>query len=284
MAPTGISAETVLTDGECNMNMQSELAAYLTRMLGHSVAVDQLLTLTSGQQARAAGWLAERGFAPPQLRAKLCAPFTPLGLLDSASATPGHSGEGPLQRPPTQTLPIQAVGIDIQSVDEVIPADSQWDPKSSAEMTAIFTLREISYAQSRPSPRETLCGLFCAKEAVRKCDPALLASALTQIEILPDDAGKPCFQGYSLSISHSGGFAIAVAVNNTPWVSPVAAPASSPVRVEAVPREPPAPAPPEVARDTLRRRAHARAGALFENLFRRFALFPARFWRSRSVH
>jgi phosphopantetheinyl transferase (holo-ACP synthase) len=194
------------------MSLHAEFTDYLTRMLGRRVGADDALTLTSGQQARAAGWLSERGFAPTQLRAQLSSRFSPAGLLGGASAPPPQERMVPRPRPVQERFSARPVGIDMQQVDEVIPAEALADPKSSAELTAIFTLREISYAQSRPSPRETLCGLFCAKEALRKCDAALLALPLTAIEVLPDEEGRPCFEGYSLSISHSGGFAIAVAV------------------------------------------------------------------------
>lgn len=204
------------------MTIRTEFTQYLSRMLGRDLAADETLTLSSGQQARAAGWLAERGFAPGQLRSLLGGRFTPAGIVGEAG-TAGYNGNGSaLPHEPQEAAPAHAplhhaesggrLGIDMQRVDELIPADALVDPKSSAELTAMFTLREISYAQSRPSPAETLCGLFCAKEALRKCDPALLRLPLTALEILPDEAGKPRFPGYSLSISHSGGFAIAVAL------------------------------------------------------------------------
>jgi len=260
-----------------SMNMQTEFTAYLTRMLGRSVDVDQTLTLTSGQQARAAGWLAERGFAPSQLRKELSAPFTAAGLLSGGcaqvsppSSVGKRSGSEPrarLQRHATQTLAVHEVGIDIQRVDEVIPGDGLSDLKSSGEITATFSLREISYAQSRPSPRETLCGLFCAKEALRKCDAALLALPLTGIEILPDEEGRPCFHGYALSISHSGGFAVAVALRTA--TATQSAPSAF--------REPqPAPAPSAqidgAVEPRARRAPQPRVGALLDDVWRR--LFP----------
>jgi phosphopantetheinyl transferase (holo-ACP synthase) len=275
-------------------------------MLGKNVAIDQLLTLTSGQQARAAGWLAERGFAPAQLRKQLSTPFTAAGVLGGAAAPEDQPGaDGPRQHRPTPVA-AQNVGIDIQLVDEVIPVEADADLKSSAEITSIFTLREISYAQSRPSPRETLCGLFCAKEALRKCDATLLSQRLTQIEVLPDEDGKPCFEGYSLSVSHSGGFAIAVALSNAPLTA--VAPAPAPAAVVGQPVVAPQPATPPHQANARQRggetsrnvqmdeqlgvssslgqqlNARPRAGTHFEHLFRRFILGPARLWRSRAMH
>lgn len=217
------------------MTIRMEFTRYLSRMLGRDLAADETLTLSSGQQARAAGWLAERGFAPGDLRSRLGGRFTPAGILGEAaiagygngngngSALPHGSPEAaPARGPMRHAESGGRLGIDMQRVHELIPADALADPKSSAELTAMFTLREISYAQSRPSPAETLCGLFCAKEALRKCDPALLRLPLTALEILPDEAGRPHFPGYSLSISHSGGFAIAVALGGAAAQAPPA--------------------------------------------------------------
>ena len=192
-----------------------DLEAYLGRLLGRPVAADERLKLTSGQRARVAGWLLERGITPdPQV---LSSAFHPPQLLAATTAPPGMTAVA--VAPPSPSLealaargmPGMRIGIDIQDVDELCDTEMAVDPKSSPELRGIFTLREMSYAQSRPDARETLAGLFAAKEALRKCDAALLAQSLTAIEILPDVAGRPNFVGYSLSISHSGGFAIAVA-------------------------------------------------------------------------
>lgn len=198
------------------MSLQAEFADYLTRMLGKPIAVDQPTTLSSGQQARAAGWLRERGCNPPDLRARLRSRFSPTQLLETGVSaavadSPKPNARASVDRTEAAQMRLR-VGIDIQRTEEIVPAGLGPDLKSSAELRAIFTLREISYAQSRPSPNETLCGIFCAKEALRKCDGALLALPLTEVEVLPDPDGKPAFPGYTLTISHSGGLAVAVAL------------------------------------------------------------------------
>jgi phosphopantetheinyl transferase (holo-ACP synthase) len=207
--------------------MLQDFTDYLSRLLGHDVKPSAPVTLTSGQQARVAGWLSERGIAPTDLRGRLGVAFLPVAVLDS-QVSPGRTA-APQGRPlppvdgshPDAERQIDAghcvddlplvIGIDIQRIDEVIPSPALKDPKSSPELTAIFTLREISYAQSRPRPDETLGGLFAAKEALRKCDASLLQRALPEVEVLPDATGCPRYRGFTLSISHSGGFAIAVA-------------------------------------------------------------------------
>jgi phosphopantetheinyl transferase (holo-ACP synthase) len=189
-----------------------EFADYLSVLLGRRISPGDWVRLTSGQQARAGGWLAERGVTIADLRSRLASSFQPNALLDDAtiailSGPPGLSPRAIIDATPSDLR----IGIDIQRVDELLPADAGFDLKASGEVTAMFTLKEISYAQSRPSPLDTLSGLFAAKEALRKCDAALLALPLREVEVLPDATGRPEFPGYSLSISHSGDFAIAVA-------------------------------------------------------------------------
>jgi phosphopantetheinyl transferase (holo-ACP synthase) len=188
------------------------LAEYLARLLGRPVEVDTLVKLSSGQQARVAGWLAERGFATKRARESLASPFRAAALLGHEGGTPKPLAVVAGLKTAAQGAPADLqIGIDIQRIDELFAATDALDPKASAELKAIFTLREISYAQSRPEVFDTLAGLFAAKEALRKCDPNLLSRALPELEVLPDTAGRPEFPGFSLSISHSGGFAIAVA-------------------------------------------------------------------------
>jgi phosphopantetheinyl transferase (holo-ACP synthase) len=187
--------------GNVSSNSQ-DLIGYLSRLLGRSVALDDTVQLSSGQQARVGGWLVERGFGVAELRVRLSAPFKVASLLEDAAASIPLASTLPTPRP---------IGIDIQHVDELLPDRLGKDLKSSSEITSIFSLREISYAESRPSPLETLGGVFAAKEALRKCDSALLALPLNELEVLPDVSGRPQFSGFAVSISHSGGFAIAVA-------------------------------------------------------------------------
>jgi phosphopantetheinyl transferase (holo-ACP synthase) len=222
MEPTAIYVGIVSTDGKTVMTSQ-DFANYLGQLLGRHVAPDDWVRLSSGQQARAGGWLAERGVGIPDLRNRLSTIFQPATLLNDAGTTNEPATTVAPRRLSLDAAPGSlGVGIDIQRVDELLPASAIFDPKTSTEVTAIFTLREISYAQSRPAPLETLGGLFAAKEALRKCDAALLALPLPEVEILPDASGRPQFPGFALSISHSGGFAIAVALKGTQAPPPAA--------------------------------------------------------------
>jgi phosphopantetheinyl transferase (holo-ACP synthase) len=199
-----------------------EFSNYLARLCGRAVEPGSVLVLSSAQQARAAGWLAQHGRRVADLRSLLGRPFKPADLFENATshAAQPAAAPQPLSGPAGGVPNWVRVGIDIQLIAEVIPEDSLADPKSSPELAAIFTLREISFAQTRPHPKDTLAGLFAAKEALRKCSASLMQRQLTELEVLPDAEGRPEFPGYSLSIAHSGGFAIAVAVAVANGVAP----------------------------------------------------------------
>jgi phosphopantetheine--protein transferase-like protein len=113
------------------------------------------------------------------------------------------------------------LGIDIQAVSEL--PETQ-DYREHPFYMECFTPKEISYCLLKKNPREHFAGRYACKEALIKIDNSLLATSLNEIEILPDPVGKPCYPGYMLSISHSGGMAVAVAMrkaevkNKTPYL------------------------------------------------------------------
>ncbi len=93
----------------------------------------------------------------------------------------------------------------------------------------IFTDREREYCFSRPNPYVHLAGRFAAKEACMKALGTGLSGsgidgALLEIEVVPEKSGRPSLRlsgwtekigrrkrvnQYTVSISHSGDFAIA---------------------------------------------------------------------------
>lgn len=103
------------------------------------------------------------------------------------------------------------VGIDIQRINELFPDGLPIGPKSDPELTSIFTMIELSYAQTKNNPIETLTGIFCVKEAIIKCSNINLK--FTDIQVLNDKDNKPTVAGYLISISHSSEFLIAIAVS-----------------------------------------------------------------------
>jgi hypothetical protein len=85
MEATATSATIAFMGGDVDMTSQ-DFAEYLGRLTGRPVAVDEWIHLRSGQQARAAGWLAERGLAGEGVRAALNKQFQPC-----SRAAPGYT-------------------------------------------------------------------------------------------------------------------------------------------------------------------------------------------------
>jgi phosphopantetheinyl transferase (holo-ACP synthase) len=183
---------------------------FFSKFLNRPISEEVEITLSSAQRARVHGWLKKNSIKFDETR--LNKKFNLAQLLEINSAlTQGRNESAALGfssnsiQYNTQNL----VGIDIQSVSELFPAGFPHDPKDASELNNIFTLRELSYAQSKEDPESTLTGIFCAKEAIQKVSG--LNIDLSRLEVLPDDKGRPACKGFSLSISHSGDFAIAIA-------------------------------------------------------------------------
>lgn len=106
---------------------------------------------------------------------------------------------------------ISGIGIDIESTDNFPNAS---DFRTDSFYTNNFTESEISYCTLKENPIETFAGLFCAKEAAFKADSTLFNGRnFNQIEITHAN-GKPLLNGFDISISHSNGVIVAVAVAN----------------------------------------------------------------------
>ena len=193
------------------MNL-SDLSTYLGGLLDRPIDGSTRITLTSGQQARLQSWMQQRGIDTQALN--LAKNFSCEELLGANTGNAGGDGGStqPALVPETHAVPTGGLGVDIQSIPELVPTAALADLKASAELARIFTLRELSYAQTRPDPASTLAGLFAAKEAVKKASPRHLAMEWTQIEILPNTLGAPTLAGFALSISHSKDYAVAVAM------------------------------------------------------------------------
>jgi phosphopantetheine--protein transferase-like protein len=217
------------------------LIEYLSTLLNRPVSAGERVNLSSAQRARLVGWLEASGHtvasgAVPavlevsQLERSLSAVAAMPELKLSSRFTPNRA----------MALPARGIGIDIQSVAELVKLEPTHDLKGDAELRAIFTLRELSYAESRGAAADTLAGIFAAKEAIRKADPAMLRLPLTDIEILPDEQGAPQFRGFAISISHSAGIAIAIAIAiPAETAGPQLKPASPATEMKNLPREEP---------------------------------------------
>ena len=114
---------------------------------------------------------------------------------------------------------ISGVGIDIVYTKRFQDYTDKLDPR----LSKWFTVDELDYCFGRNPPNNSLAGKFAAKEAVIKIlsNQGINISHLREIEILNDESGKPFVNSsplehihdkISLSISHDGGFAVAIAL------------------------------------------------------------------------
>ena len=102
-----------------------------------------------------------------------------------------------------------------QMLTETIGAYDQRAPHGIARdlLRAHLVRPQLARAAEQPNPRATLCGTWCAKEAVKKCAPELKSLDWRKIEIVAASDGHPEVRftapdagtawEFSLSISHS---------------------------------------------------------------------------------
>jgi phosphopantetheine--protein transferase-like protein len=132
------------------------------------------------------------------------------------------------------------VGVDIESVSSLPQAADYWEHEF---YRTHFSDTEIAYCIMQENPRMHFAGRWCAKEALKKCDPSLLGLEMSQLEVVSEGAAPAIYQlgqsqrkalPHTLSISHTSDMAVAVVVRvSTPQSKSAvaAAAASSPVTV-----------------------------------------------------
>ncbi|MDB4805598.1 4'-phosphopantetheinyl transferase superfamily protein [Akkermansiaceae bacterium] len=131
----------------------------------------------------------------------------PVLLSQIESKEIGVNEEVPSVKRPTESneqVPI-SIGTDIQCIDDFPISKDFWREQF---YTDNFKDSEIAYASSKAHPIETFAGIFCAKEAVFKANNQI---SRAEIEISYKE-GKPSYDNFSLSISHSKSYAVATAL------------------------------------------------------------------------
>ncbi len=111
------------------------------------------------------------------------------------------------------------VGLDLQEISALPQVDDYWE---DSFYKGTFDKSEIAYAVAQPEPRLHFAGFWCAKEALRKCDGRFFDVEPTATAVEHDARGGPYFVWkssdggrrlpHSLSISHAGGIAMAIAM------------------------------------------------------------------------
>jgi phosphopantetheinyl transferase (holo-ACP synthase) len=152
---------------------------------------------------------------------------------NTASAAPAAPIVQPvsaLTGPPMEGV---QVGLDIENVKSLPVTSDYWEHEFYQGM---FGKAEIAYAVLEQEPRIHLTGFWCAKEALRKCDPSFATAGFETTIVAHEPNGRPYLVWqrstgdvrlpHALSLSHTGELATAVVVAIATPAEPVRAPAA----------------------------------------------------------
>lgn len=130
----------------------------------------------------------------------------------SFAAPSGRAATHPLSRAATPTggtMETAAIGIDIEEIAS-LPRTTDFRKEEFYRMN--FTPEETAYCILQQDPYASFTGLFAVKEAIVKSGGHPGGRSFDTIRITHSPEGRPMHPGYSISIAHSAGLAIAVAV------------------------------------------------------------------------
>ena len=188
------------------------LQDYISRLSGRPVAFDEVVSLSSAQQAAVRSWLRKNSEfgVPARVKSRVSAKML-VGGQEPA-------GDGPAARPMETSAPvapsergsaIAGVGLDIEYVSTLPEAE---DYRTHPFYVDNFSKSEIVHCIEKDNPRLSFAGLWAAKEAIAKARGIIDArlGALARIEIRHDENGRPTCAFGSISICHAGEIAMAV--------------------------------------------------------------------------
>lgn len=114
-----------------------------------------------------------------------------------------------------------ACGMDIELVENLPRVQDYWEDPF---YTATFTASETAYCLLQASPPLHFAARWCAKEALKKCDPAYSRMAMNQLEVVLTATGAPVLQSamhgtwerlpVTVSLSHTTSMAAAVVIKS----------------------------------------------------------------------
>jgi phosphopantetheine--protein transferase-like protein len=201
------------------------------------------LTSRSVYSARTYGEL-EAELAPGAATVPVSAPL--------ATSLPDPSPNGQGMTPDAVAVPV-CCGIDIELIDHLPRGDDCWEDPFYRDH---FAPGEIAYCLLQEMPSLHFTARWCAKEALKKCDGAFLATAPKDIEVVVDVAGAPHLVHHTgggtrrlphgVSLSHTTHAAVAVVIKvdaaavvpthrNIALASEVPSPAPAPRRGSLLP-------------------------------------------------
>jgi len=114
-----------------------------------------------------------------------------------------------------------SIGLDVQDIGSLPVATDYWEDEF---YSTNFDKSEIAYALKNSEPRTHFAGFWCAKEALRKCDPSFAAVDPIATVVGHEPGGRPYLiwkapsgetrLPHALSISHAGAIAMAVVMSS----------------------------------------------------------------------
>jgi phosphopantetheine--protein transferase-like protein len=119
------------------------------------------------------------------------------------------------------------VGLDVEEITSLPVAADYWEHEF---YRGTFARSEIAYAVQQSEPRTHFAGFWCAKEALRKCDPGFAGVSPELTAVAHDISGRPYLTitsdagpvrlAHAVSISHTGTVATAVVVLQAAVLAP----------------------------------------------------------------
>jgi phosphopantetheine--protein transferase-like protein len=218
------------------------LQDYISRLSGRPVGFDEVISLSSAQQAAMRSWLRKNSEfgVPARVKSRVSAKMLAGGEEPA--------GDGPAARPMEAPAPVErgsaiaGVGLDIEYASTLPEAE---DYRTHPFYVDNFSKSEIVHCIEKDNPRLSFAGLWAAKEAIAKARGIIDArlGALARIEIRHDENGRPTCAFGSISICHAGEIAMAVCLASPAHPSePVAGEGVGVASADAsdVPLQPPA--------------------------------------------
>ena len=146
-------------------------------------------------------------------------PAQPADGSPAKTRIPATAFNGPQQADPTGEAEPLSMGIDIESIAS-LPKVADFRREEFYKQN--FTPQEMAWCILQPEPYESFAGLFAVKEALIKADNSLMEKSFNQISIGRSTQGRPLYPGFTISIAHSNGTAVAVAARATNGTTPPA--------------------------------------------------------------
>ncbi|GJL63445.1 MAG: hypothetical protein NPIRA04_20990 [Nitrospirales bacterium] len=116
-------------------------------------------------------------------------------------------------------MPALTCGIDVEMVENLPEVDDYWQ---DSFYTNSFSSVEIAYCLLQENPRMHFAARWCAKEALKKCDPSYLSEEMKNLEVLSHNGNPPIFRHYqngtptpipfAVSLSHTPVMAVAMTI------------------------------------------------------------------------